>query len=151
VLLAACESERDRLPVIQTDIPFDREGTLDFLRPDGSTITTIAIEIAETDSARMRGLMQRRSLPERSGMLFLGDEVDTLSFWMANTPLPLDILFVGPDSEVVNIARRTRPYSREYIRSTAPAQFVVEVRAGFADRLGLTDSTRIRWRREAER
>ena len=64
--------------------------------------------------------------------------------------MPLDIIFVGPDSQVVNIAKRTTPLSRERVESTGPAQYVVEVRAGFSDRFGLTDSTRVRWRRLPE-
>ena len=68
----------------------------------------------------------------------------TRCIWMRNTPLPLDIIFVGPDSQVVSIARRTTPYSEESIRPAAPKKYVVEIRAGMADRLSITDSTRSR-------
>lgn len=145
--LAACSDDRDALPVLRTEIPFDREGTLDFLRPDGSVIATIDIEIAETDSAQARGLMDRRSLPPRSGMLFVNETAEPRSFWMKSTPMPLDILFIGADSQVVNIAHRTRPYSEAFIESDGPAQFVLELRAGVADQLGLDETTRLRWRR----
>ncbi|RMH57985.1 MAG: DUF192 domain-containing protein [Bacteroidetes bacterium] len=145
LLFAACRDESGR--VIQTDIAFQKEGTLTFLRADGTPVATIDVELAETPQERARGLMHRRSLPPSSGMLFLFDAPDTLSFWMHNTPLPLDILFVSPDSQIVTIVRRTTPFSDDHIRSTAPAQYVVEVRAGFADRAGLTEGMRIRWRR----
>lgn len=145
LLLGACREDTDR--VIQTDVAFQNEGTLTFLRDDGSAVTTIDIEVAETPQERARGLMQRRSLPPRSGMLFLFEEPDSLSFWMRNTPLPLDIIFVSPDSQIVNIAKRTRPFSDDYIRSTDIAQYVVEVRAGFTDRAGITEGLRVRWRR----
>jgi uncharacterized membrane protein (UPF0127 family) len=145
LLLAACEQNDE--PTIQTDIPFRADGILDFVRPDGAVITTIAIEIAATDSARTRGLMQRRMLPARGGMLFVFPDAEPRGFWMKNTPLPLDILFIAADSQVVNIARRTRPLSEDMIRSTGPAQYVLEVRSGFTDRYGITDSTRVRWRR----
>lgn len=124
---------------------FEEEGTLAFYQPGGDTLTTIAIEIADTDAERRRGLMQRRSLGYNRGMLFIFDEVDTGGMWMKNTPLPLDIVFVAPDSQVINIARRTTPFSEETIEPAAPRKYVVEVRAGFARRFGLTDSTRIRW------
>jgi len=78
-------------------------------------------------------------------MLFVFPAPDSLSFWMANTPLPLDIIFVAPDSTVVNIAKRTTPLSREFIRSTGLAQYVVEVRGGFTDRFQIDTSTRIHW------
>jgi len=82
-------------------------------------------------------------------MLFIFDEVDESGMWMKNTPLPLDIIFVAPDSQVINIVRRTTPFSEKHINPAAPKKFVVEVRAGFADRYGLTDSTRVRWTRAA--
>lgn len=147
LVLPACESKNDRLPKI-TEIGFQRHGTLDFIQPDGTVAASIAIEIAESDSAQARGLMDRRSLPPNSGMLFVNETAEPRSFWMHSTPLPLDIVFVGANGQVVNIAKRTRPYSDAFIESAGPAQYVVEVRAGFADQHGLTDSTRIAWRRD---
>lgn len=126
--------------------PFDPEGVLAFERPDGTRITAIAIEVAESDSAKERGLMERRSMPARGGMFFPYKDAAPRTFWMANTYIPLDIIFVGPDSQVVNIAKGTRPLSEQQVSSDAPAQYVVEVRAGFTGRHGITDSTRIDWR-----
>lgn len=147
IVAAGCGSDEGDLPTIRSDAEFRTDGRLAFLSPRGDTLSTIAIEIAETDAARTRGLMGRRGLPAQSGMLFIMDDTDTTGFWMRNTPLPLDIIFVGPDSEVVSITRRTTPYSDDVIRPAAPKKFVVEVRAGMADRLGVTDSTRITWTR----
>lgn len=124
---------------------FQKEGTLSFHQPNGDTLTTIDIEIADTDTERQRGLMRRRSMGYERGMLFIFDEVDDGGMWMRNTPLPLDIVFIDADSSVINIARRTTPFSEETIEPDAPKKFVVEVRAGFADRYNLTDSTRVRW------
>lgn len=135
-------------PVIQTDIPFRPEGLLDFVTKDGTVVTRIAIEVAESDSAQARGLMDRRSLPARGGMLFIDQEPSERSFWMKNTPMPLDIIFVRSDSTIANIVRKTTPYSSEKINSTGLAKFVVEVRAGFTDRYGITDSLRITWKRQ---
>ena len=126
---------------------FQREGRLAFVQPAGDTLKTIDVEIADTDAERERGLMGRRSLGYDRGMLFIFDSVDDGGMWMKNTPLPLDIVFVAPDSQVINIARRTTPFSQETISPAAPKKFVVEVRAGFANRFGLTDSTRVRWTR----
>lgn len=128
-------------------MPFRADGTVSFLSQTGDTLSTIRVEIAETDETRVRGLMGRRSLPPRSGMLFIMDEADTTGFWMKNTPMPLDIMFVGPDSQIINIAKRTTPYSEHIIRPDAPKKYVVEVRAGFTDRVGITDSARIAWHR----
>jgi len=128
-------------------IPFTTEGRLAFVQ-DGDSTVTIDIEIADTDSARERGMMQREGFPnDRSGMLFRFDQAQPRSFWMSNTPVALDIIFVSADSQIVNIAKYTTPFSNERYRSGDPAQFVVEVPAGFADSHGLLEGDRIRWRR----
>ncbi len=128
-------------------IPFTKEGRLTFLQ-DGDSTVTIDLEIADTDSARERGMMQRTGFPnDRSGMLFPFDEEQPQSFWMANTPVALDIVFADADSQIVNIAKYTTPFSNERYGSDAPAQYVVEVPAGFADSHGLLEGDRIRWRR----
>ena len=147
--LAGCRSNDRDLPTIRTQPEFRKDGTLSFVGPGGDTLSTIDIEIAETEQARVTGLMGRSGLPPQSGMLFIMDGVDARGFWMKNTPLPLDIIFVGPDSQIINIAKRTTPFSMDEILPTAPKKFVVEVRAGVSDRLGLTDSTRIVWNRTA--
>lgn len=146
VLIVGGCSEDNRT-VIDTGTEFEKEGTLAFLQPSGDTLRTIDIEIADTDRERSRGLMFRRSMGYDRGMLFIFEEADTSGFWMKNTPMSLDIIFVAPDSQVVRIAERTKPFSEEQILPHAPKQFVVEVRAGFANRFGITDSTRIRWQR----
>ncbi|MBT8399938.1 MAG: DUF192 domain-containing protein [Rhodothermia bacterium] len=126
---------------------FNVEGMLDFVRPDGSLIVRIALELAESRDEQTMGLMRRRSLPARGGMLFIYDQEQPQSFWMKNTPMPLDIIFIASDSSIVNIARRTTPLSEQTIESTGPAQYVLELRAGFADRYGIDESVRIKWQR----
>lgn len=148
VLLAACQPDA---PPRSEPPSFQPEGVLAFERLDGSRITAIAVEIAETDSAKARGLMGRRSLPDRGGMFFPYETTEERSFWMENTYLPLDIIFVGADSQIVRIAKSAKPLSREKVHSEKPAQYVVEVRAGFAERHGLDTTARIDWRRRAGR
>jgi uncharacterized protein len=143
LVASACSGGEDA-PTFRT-IEFRKDGTLDVLNPDGTVRVTLDIEVAEGDSAQARGLMERTSLPPRSGMLFVGDAEEPKSFWMENTPMPLDIIFISADSQVVSIAERTRPFSRESIESDGPAKYVLEVRAGMAERTGMTDSTRFRW------
>lgn len=125
-------------------IPFRDDGDLTFFR-GGEEVVTIDIEIAESDSARIRGLMQRPSLPEKSGMLFLFERETMQIFHMSNTPLALDLLFTGSDSTVVDIDKYNRPFTSTLIRSDVPAQYVIEVPAGFADRYGLVEGERVHW------
>lgn len=122
------------------------DATLTFLQPDGSPITDVRVEIAQTPEERRRGLMFRELTDEQQGMLFIYDGAQPRAFWMRNTPTSLDIIFVGSDRRIVNIATRTRPYSDQTYRSSGPAQFVVEVRAGFAQRQSIGPGTRIEWK-----
>ena len=145
-LFSACETDDDAAPTLQTDVPFRQDGQLAFLTPSGNSLVEIAIEIVETPADRARGLMYRRSMPDRSGMLFIMDAEEEQTFTMENTYVPLDMIFVSTDSAVVDIAKRTRPLE-QLVTSKAPAKYVIEVRAGFADRHGITDSTRVAWQR----
>lgn len=132
---------------IEDPIPFEKHGTLHVLQDD-DTLSTFDIEIADTDSARARGLMDRASLPDDSGMLFLFDEEAPQSFWMANTPLSLDILFADSDSTVVSIAKYTTPFSQDQVESGDPAKYVLELPAGEADRRGILEGDRFTWTRD---
>ncbi len=147
VLLAGC---RDEAPGPDADapatasLPFRIDGRLDFVR-DGRTLKTIDIEVADTDSTRERGLMERSVIPADTGMLFVFDHAEPQAFYMASTPKSLDIQFYGPDSTLLNIAEDAVPYSFTTLPSTGPAQFVVEVPAGYSRRIGLVPGDRIRW------
>ena len=147
-LVMGCNNNSDA-DSIPTDIPFRADGILDIKDTTGVQVTRLAIEIAEGDSARARGLMDRRSLPARGGMLFLSDDEKEQTFWMKNTPLPLDIMFITADSQIVSIVPRTRPLSQDIISSGQPAQYVLEVRAGFTDRYGIEVGHRVSWKRVA--
>lgn len=134
-------------PDTTTTIPFDKEGRLAILQ-DRDTVVVLDIEVAETDSARERGMMQRDGFPnERSGMLFPFDEEQERSFWMANTPLALDLFFVNADSQIVRIKKYAQPNNATSIPSNAPAQYVLETEAGFADSYGIVEGDRVRWTR----
>jgi uncharacterized membrane protein (UPF0127 family) len=122
------------------------EGELQFLRQDGSIAVSITIEIADTSEARIKGLMERWFLPELHGMLFIFDQPEVQRFWMHNTPLSLDMLFVDRNRRILNIAESTTPMSDQTYASTGPAQYVVEVKAGFSKRHGIQEGMSIRWK-----
>ena len=142
-VLTGCGSEPDSSVI--SEKKFRKDGTLDFIAADGSTITTIDIEVVQSREAQATGLMGRRSIPSTTGMLFVYDAPKDQSFWMKNTPVPLDIIFIGSDSSVVNIVKRTKPLSTATIESTSPAQYVLEVRGGFTDRMKIDSTTRFNW------
>jgi len=80
-------------------------------------------------------------------MLFVFPAEESLSFWMKDTPLPLDIIFLGADRTIVTIRENTVPFSETSVPSDRPAQYVVEVNAGFAARHRLAPGDRVFWQR----
>ena len=142
IVIVGCEADP---PIKQSvvEIPFRTDGTLSFLHADQTLAVKIALEIAADDSSRARGLMQRGSLPDKSGMLFIFDTNEPRSFWMANTPLSLDIIYVNEALEIVKIAKYTKPFSPDHVESGAPAKYVIEVSAGFCDTYGILAADRV--------
>jgi uncharacterized membrane protein (UPF0127 family) len=98
---------------------------------------SIRVEIATTPGQLRRGLMWRSEMADDEGMLFVFAEEKPRRFWMKNTPLPLDIMFIDSSGKLVSIARDTRAYSERSIASGAPARYVLEAVAGFCSRHGL--------------
>lgn len=96
-----------------------------------------AVEIADSERSRARGLMFRSELGANEGMLFLFPRERRLSFWMKDTPLPLDIIFIDKDGTIVHIARDTTPFSLKPIPSQFPAISALEVNAGKSEELGI--------------
>lgn len=98
---------------------------------------TLDVEVADTDKGREHGLMFRRSLPQKTGMIFLFDDEHTISMWMKNTYIALDMVFIGDDWRIKHIAREAEPFSTDVIPSVHPASRVLEIGGGEAAKLGL--------------
>jgi uncharacterized membrane protein (UPF0127 family) len=101
---------------------------------------TYRVTIADDDQERARGLMFVESMPADVGMLFLFDDEQPRSFWMKNTRIPLDIIYFDRDRRLVSVSRDARPCRTArcaHYPSAGPAQYVLELNAGEADRLGL--------------
>ncbi|MCB0521781.1 MAG: DUF192 domain-containing protein [Lewinellaceae bacterium] len=125
---------------------FQKEGELAFLGGEsGQPLAKIDIEIADNDMERGFGLMYRRSMDENQGMLFLFDNNEPQSFWMKNTLIPLDILFVGEDMTINTIHKSTKPLSEASLPSKDNSKYVVEVNGGFTDRHGIKVGDKIQW------
>ncbi len=105
------------------------------------------VELAETPDQRARGLMFRRSLAPDAGMLFLFPERERPTMWMANTWLPLDMLFIAADGRIVHLFPNAVPRSRLTVSSPRPARMVLELAGGTARRLGIAPGDRLSWRR----
>ncbi len=122
-------------PLTETPVtePIVKEGEVTFFR-DGKKIRKIDVEIAENEAERSKGLMYRPYIPDSTGMLFILPEPRELGFWMKNTQIPLDIMYVDAAKKIISIQKNTKPFSEESLPSKGLAQYVVEVNAGFSDR-----------------
>ncbi len=92
--------------------------------------TTFSVEIAKTDEEKAKGLMNREALPENSGMWFVFTHPVEEEFWMKDTLIPLDMIFVGDDMQIVHIKESAVPKSVEMISSPEPYMYVLEINAG---------------------
>ena len=110
----------------------------------GGTELRFTVEVADTDETRARGLMFRESMPRFSGMLFVYDEPQTATFWMENTPLPLDMLFFDETGTLVNIHENAVPFSRDVIFGGDDISYVLEINGGLADALGIEPGAQMR-------
>ncbi len=133
MLLSACSQAQKKSNTKNTDrspsLEFVR--SVSFLTTSGDTISTIEAAVADDAKKRNHGLMDVRDLPKSKGMLFIFDENEPRSFWMANTPLPLDIIFVNEELEIVRIHHSTQPFSEKNFLSEKPAKYVIETNAGY--------------------
>lgn len=105
--------------------------------------TQITVEYAKSDQEKARGLMYRTSMPEEHGMLFAWDKNARRFFWMHNTCIPLDMLFVDSNKEIVGILRNVPIMSDKIYTVEKPAQYVIEVNAGFAARHEIEEGMRV--------
>ena len=117
VSAASCKSKK--LPVI----------TVTITRADGTTIPVKA-EVADTEEERNFGFMERKNIPDGTGMLFVFDRDQILSFWMKNTPHPLSIAYIDSRGKIRNIYDMT-PYSLTPIKSTSSVRYALEVPQGW--------------------
>lgn len=111
--------------------------------------TRYAVEIADDDAERARGLMFRDTMAERSGMLFIHDAEEPQAYWMKNTRIPLDILYFDDGRKLVAQQRDVPPCSLgdacPSYPSDAPARYVLELNAGEAERMKLADGVELRF------
>ena len=103
------------------------------------------VEVAASPEEQNRGLMFRTSLAPDAGMLFPFPAPKTASFWMKNTVIPLDIIFVRGDGTIESIAAMTTPYSTDPVTSGAPVAAVLELAGGRAGALGIAPGDRVEW------
>ncbi|MDI3471394.1 MAG: DUF192 domain-containing protein [Pseudolabrys sp.] len=106
-------------------------------------VHSFTVEIADTEASRAKGLMFRKSLPEGTGMLFDFKSEQPVGFWMENTYIPLDMIFIRADGRIAKIVENTKPLSKDIIPSGVPVLAVLEVAGGTARKLGIEPGDRV--------
>ncbi len=151
-LLAACSpgtttaSAQTPAPATAARHPVSGLEVIDLVVERGTQKLAFKVEVAASPEAQAKGLMFRTSLGDNEGMIFPSAVPEPKSFWMKNTPLSLDIIFIGPDGRISNIAANTVPYSLDSVRSSGLASAVLELRAGRAKELGIVPGDRVMWK-----
>jgi len=120
---SSCDSKK--LPVQEISI-----------EKDGQVITVIKAEIAKTQEERSTGLMNRKSLQDGEGMLFVFDRDDILSFWMKNTLIPLSIAFIAYDGKIIDI-KDMYPHDTNSVKSSRSARYALEAPQGWFSRVNI--------------
>lgn len=120
-------------------------GKVPILVHAGSSVLRFDVEISDTAQERSQGLMFRETLAPNEGMLFLYPAAKPVSFWMKNTPLPLDMIFIGDDGRIVHVAAMARPFDETPVSSGLPAWAVLEIPGGSAGQLGIRVGDHVEW------
>ena len=111
----------------------------------GGKVHRFRVEVARSDEEQMKGLMFRTAMGADEGMIFPRDPPRQSAFWMKNTVIPLDIIYIGADRRILNIAANTVPYSEEPVPSEGAAAAVLELNGGRAAQLGIGPGDRVGW------
>lgn len=115
------------------------------LEPMGSDPVRVRVEVVQTPQERQRGLMYRKQLDPDAGMLFVFERPQHNVFWMHNTFLPLDMIFITRDMRVLGVVENATPQTDSPREVPGDSQYVLEVNAGFSRQRGITQGTKVQW------
>lgn len=124
--------------------PADAAGTVVTIDTAAGGHYSFQVELARTEAEQEQGLMNRTSLPANAGMLFLFNPPQPVNFWMKDTLIPLDMLFIAPDGRIIAIKERATPRSLTPIPSGGTVAAVLEVNGGIAQTLGVRKGDKVR-------
>ncbi|EDM44825.1 hypothetical protein SCB49_01854 [unidentified eubacterium SCB49] len=145
--LMSCKENKTPNKVLTQEIAFTKDGTLNVYKKDSDSISsTFNIETAEGDYETQTGLMYRKSLPQDAGMLFLFDTSQPRSFYMKNTEISLDILYINEQKVIEKIYRNAKPMDPSSLSSGTPIKYVLELNGGVSARLDILEGDRVTWK-----
>lgn len=131
VLFSACK-EKTTQEIKTQKITFTKEGELSVFKQD-SLLVNLDIEFAENDYERETGLMHRESMALKQGMLFVQEEMRVQNFYMKNTQIPLDLVFINDDLKIVSFQENAKPFDETSLSSQVPAKYILEINAGLSE------------------
>ncbi|MFD1015533.1 DUF192 domain-containing protein [Winogradskyella rapida] len=141
---ASCKEDQQRTKTDKVVVSFKKEGTLHLKKAEtAEVIKTLAIEVADDDYSIQTGLMYRTSLETNQGMLFIFPDEQMRNFYMKNTKIPLDIIYINKAKTIVSIQKQAQPMDLTSLPSEAPATYVLEINGGLSDSWGLQIGDRI--------
>jgi|SRR5690606_4547431 uncharacterized membrane protein (UPF0127 family) len=143
--LSGCKEEKKS--VKQTEVIFAKEADLSIFKiATDSTVINLDIEIADTDYDIQTGLMYRSTMEPNQGMLFVFDDEEERFFYMKNTQIPLDIIYIDDNKKIVSFQKNAKPFNETSLPSHVPAKYVLEVNAGMADAWSLKEGDSISYK-----
>ncbi len=145
-VLSACGEKTQKMDAPSEEFAFRKEGDLRILQAEtDSVLMRLDIEIADTEYETQTGLMYRKDMESEQAMLFVFESSGLHSFYMKNTLIPLDLLFVDEDLRIVTIHENARPLDESGIPSRVPVKYVLEIKAGMSDLWGVAQGDRIQY------
>lgn len=136
-LVFSC-GEKNKNKVIQTqEIVFKKEGDLQLFKANGDLIKKLDIEIADNDYETQTGLMHRKSMLENRGMLFIFENEEPRYFYMKNTEISLDIIYLSTDQKIVSFIENAEAFNEASLPSEKPAKYVLEINSGLIKKWGI--------------
>ncbi|WP_394747035.1 DUF192 domain-containing protein [Spongiimicrobium salis] len=145
--LTSCKEEAKKAMKTPT-IRFQKEGELLIHKKDNTTPIALDIEIAESDYETETGLMHRDQMAKNQGMLFIFEDVRMHAFYMKNTKIPLDIIFLDENLRIASFKKNAIPMDESSLSSEVPVQYVLEVNAGLVNQWGLKTQDSISFSRQ---
>ena len=148
ILLNACQNNQENNSTskkVNDYIPFTKEGELSILDSLGQTKIKFDIELARDDYERETGLMYRKAMKNNQAMLFIFEDEKPRYFWMKNTYIPLDIIYINGNKQIVSIAKNAKPLDETSLASKFPAKYVLEIKAGLSDTYRLKKGDKVFW------
>lgn len=144
VLIYSCKEEKKHSKVTRVEIAFKKEGDLSlFKASNDSLIKHLDIEIADDEYQTQTGLMYRKSMKNSQGMLFIFPDSQYRYFYMRNTEIPLDIIYIDKNLTIVSIQKNAKPFDETSLPSEGPAKYVLEINGGLSTTWNLEKGDKI--------